>query len=464
MNTLPQELIDYILDYLHDDKESLLLCCTVSKSWLSPCSFHLFAALTVRLPFHDELQSSACTNSEPFIDSMLQISRIYQHIQCLNIVSREYGSARPFDIAVLKGFIQPLRRLKSLSLHGLNLYCTDNTPAIMPRMSLSRLVVEESRLSSDALARSARALRSNRPTTLTRVLSVDSPAPTPAPTPGPAALSLLIFPKTTHVRSLVYTSCSRAQLSALRVPLLAAISTRDSLSLKFMNLYLDDLHAVDEYLSVLGRGIAHLHIELPDRWFSWDPPETNVQRLMQHMHVPSFSHLTALRTLYIAIPIKMSPTAFHVNRFMWSYAINILLSLPSTHTLFMSSPVSPSTPSVWTSDLAPLEEEKMCPPLDLLRIQFGNPRWTALAELPYMLGVVDSLDWTRLDAVAQHLRLGRSSPVRAPMSEAGQRQSKKPLEIQIGCRPHRRADLRNAMLAEVSPSVGEIVGFCFADV
>ncbi|KAI0087184.1 hypothetical protein BDY19DRAFT_956574 [Irpex rosettiformis] len=45
---LPQELIDYILDFLHDDARSLIVCSLVSRSFASGSRFHLFGTFNVK--------------------------------------------------------------------------------------------------------------------------------------------------------------------------------------------------------------------------------------------------------------------------------------------------------------------------------------------------------------------------------------------------------------------------------
>jgi hypothetical protein len=44
---LSPELIDIIIDNLHNDKRSLSACCLTSKQWVSSCRFHLFSKITV---------------------------------------------------------------------------------------------------------------------------------------------------------------------------------------------------------------------------------------------------------------------------------------------------------------------------------------------------------------------------------------------------------------------------------
>ena len=52
---LPQELIDSIIDYTHDDPTTLKSCALVSCAWLPASRYHLFRSVSVRLtdgPYH----------------------------------------------------------------------------------------------------------------------------------------------------------------------------------------------------------------------------------------------------------------------------------------------------------------------------------------------------------------------------------------------------------------------------
>lgn len=42
---LPAEMLDHIVDYLHDKRRALKQCCLVSKSWIPRTRKHLFANL-----------------------------------------------------------------------------------------------------------------------------------------------------------------------------------------------------------------------------------------------------------------------------------------------------------------------------------------------------------------------------------------------------------------------------------
>ncbi|KAJ7582263.1 hypothetical protein C8J56DRAFT_245777 [Mycena floridula] len=43
----PQELVDYIIDHVHDSTETLLACALVCRSWLPSARFHLFSDITI---------------------------------------------------------------------------------------------------------------------------------------------------------------------------------------------------------------------------------------------------------------------------------------------------------------------------------------------------------------------------------------------------------------------------------
>ncbi|OCH84584.1 hypothetical protein OBBRIDRAFT_741339, partial [Obba rivulosa] len=40
--TLPPELTDHIIDFLHDDRQALQACALVSRAWLPSAQLHLF--------------------------------------------------------------------------------------------------------------------------------------------------------------------------------------------------------------------------------------------------------------------------------------------------------------------------------------------------------------------------------------------------------------------------------------
>ena len=60
---LPAEILDNVVDHLHDAKDELESCCLVSKSWVSRARKHLFAHVAFQSP--ERLQSWKTTFPDP---------------------------------------------------------------------------------------------------------------------------------------------------------------------------------------------------------------------------------------------------------------------------------------------------------------------------------------------------------------------------------------------------------------
>ncbi|KAF8055245.1 hypothetical protein FPV67DRAFT_1544720 [Lyophyllum atratum] len=54
---LPHELIDYIIDHLHDDRAALCACCLACKAWLACSRYHLFADVLLDYRRFDDIHS-----------------------------------------------------------------------------------------------------------------------------------------------------------------------------------------------------------------------------------------------------------------------------------------------------------------------------------------------------------------------------------------------------------------------
>lgn len=68
---LPQELIDNIIDHLHNDSVSLLNCALVCRAWLSASRLHLFAKIHLHVPL-------------PFIDTPLASRKFSRLLRLLH--------------------------------------------------------------------------------------------------------------------------------------------------------------------------------------------------------------------------------------------------------------------------------------------------------------------------------------------------------------------------------------------
>ncbi|CAL1715680.1 unnamed protein product [Somion occarium] len=79
MKALPQELVDIIIDFLHNDKSTLKSCSEVSRTWVDSASLHLFARVSPlwRPPYTDSLATFAVK-----LKSSLRLQR---YVKCLEI-------------------------------------------------------------------------------------------------------------------------------------------------------------------------------------------------------------------------------------------------------------------------------------------------------------------------------------------------------------------------------------------
>ena len=79
--SFPAELLDHIVDNLHDEKEDLKNCCLVSKSWIPRTRQYLFA--TVGLRTAENLQSWKATFQDPFISPARYTKTLIVGYSCL---------------------------------------------------------------------------------------------------------------------------------------------------------------------------------------------------------------------------------------------------------------------------------------------------------------------------------------------------------------------------------------------
>jgi len=133
---LPQEMIDAIIDHLHNDKLTLKACSLVCTTWTHPARLHLFARLTLKWPLRpavfpfvrhlrffpgDIFGSGSDNRAVAWNESLLQVVG-FPRIVSLNVDSlwRFLGAT---DIQMLSTFGKNLSGIVSLSL--LRVYYTD---------------------------------------------------------------------------------------------------------------------------------------------------------------------------------------------------------------------------------------------------------------------------------------------------------------------------------------------------
>ena len=102
---LPLEILDHIVDFLHDNREPLSQCCLVSKSWIPRVRKHIFAVVKFRTL--DDIDTWKKTFPDPS-NSPAQYTRTLS-ITCFEVVTA-------VDIAE-GGWIPTFSRVVSLDLH-----------------------------------------------------------------------------------------------------------------------------------------------------------------------------------------------------------------------------------------------------------------------------------------------------------------------------------------------------------
>ena len=139
---LPAEIIDRIIDFLHDDSTSLAYCSQVCKLWLPTASFHLFRSLHVRtsgpmlstskrwqVPNEPDVNRRACL---ALLRDLERSVRLHTHIVKLHLEVDCYGVGLPgIELSLLGKILTALPRLRSLHI---------NTPHLLGPSSYSQVI------------------------------------------------------------------------------------------------------------------------------------------------------------------------------------------------------------------------------------------------------------------------------------------------------------------------------------
>ncbi|KAH8093942.1 hypothetical protein BXZ70DRAFT_948565 [Cristinia sonorae] len=106
IRSFPTEIFDYIIDYLHGDKESLCRCAFVCRTFLSSVRYHLFR--TVRLHSHNCCGFLDLLRHAPSVAGYIQVVKL--HVIGSKLSQPAYH--RPVERATLQDmFWTPLFRL-----------------------------------------------------------------------------------------------------------------------------------------------------------------------------------------------------------------------------------------------------------------------------------------------------------------------------------------------------------------
>lgn len=149
---LPQELIDYIIDFFADDRLALKDICLVSKAWLYRPQHHLLKKITITTRDSSALlQFSNCLIASP--SSQNRYHSFGHHVHKLTV---EKGRLRNFahvflDVQDILGILYKLPNLKAFTLR--NVHLTDNfppDPAVRTPLSLEMLTLLSVHFYTDA--------------------------------------------------------------------------------------------------------------------------------------------------------------------------------------------------------------------------------------------------------------------------------------------------------------------------
>ncbi|KAM5540157.1 hypothetical protein V8D89_006297 [Ganoderma adspersum] len=99
----PQEITDMIIDFLHDDVESLLACALVSRSWLPASRFHLFGSCTIK----------GATEFQTAFRTITMTPDVGSYVRALTIVNQ---GMRGLTLGTFETLLSGLPDLRSLTI------------------------------------------------------------------------------------------------------------------------------------------------------------------------------------------------------------------------------------------------------------------------------------------------------------------------------------------------------------
>jgi len=130
---LPPELIDLIIDYLHNDPHSLSTCSLVHRTWIPSARYHKFFALAIKLDRVDSFRSLLESSPE-----------IAQYVVRLNIYPNEPWTTRVhLDNRTIDLMLEQLTSVRHLDIDGHILPEEEiDTTSTLPRSRIESLSVQ----------------------------------------------------------------------------------------------------------------------------------------------------------------------------------------------------------------------------------------------------------------------------------------------------------------------------------
>ncbi|KAI0782936.1 hypothetical protein C8Q75DRAFT_785999 [Abortiporus biennis] len=120
---VPQEIIEYVTDFLHDDPSTLISCSLTNSCWLRPARFHLYHTITV-----DSSYGVASEEIRPLLILLLSSKMTREYTRELHFVGgtfKPYYS--PLAIPFIHQVLQRLPNLHTLKLFNINLGLDDQS-------------------------------------------------------------------------------------------------------------------------------------------------------------------------------------------------------------------------------------------------------------------------------------------------------------------------------------------------
>jgi len=114
---LPPELLDRIVDFLHDSRAALRSCCLVSKSWIPRTRTHLFA--DVKLNTEGKLESWKAMFPDPSTSPAHYTKTLSFHLQSITVTGADW--IKGFSRVVLFDGLCGTRTTTLVPLHGFSL-------------------------------------------------------------------------------------------------------------------------------------------------------------------------------------------------------------------------------------------------------------------------------------------------------------------------------------------------------
>jgi len=158
---LPRELLDIIIDHLHDDEEALFACSLVSRDWVPPSHYHLFSSLRFTATTEGVDLDTEFSNTDPAvarIESFLSDGEpLWPLVRELEVGNDDeytiyrnfgWGHEAPFTEALLTCAVEKLPNLDTLIVRQMPLSCLewDAGSFASPQRTLKELMLMDLQL------------------------------------------------------------------------------------------------------------------------------------------------------------------------------------------------------------------------------------------------------------------------------------------------------------------------------